>query len=89
MLKCESIVNKSYVDTKWYKSLTKIHRIYKKNLQSFSIGSLDYFCLKEKLCIVCNEKPHHIDFDEELAKKDPTGYTYHGDSTFELSINHD
>ena len=84
-----NIVNKSYVDTKWYQSLTKIHRIYIRSYNQFSIGSLDYFCLKEKLCIVCNEKSHRIDFDEELAKKDPTGYTYHGDSAFELSLNYD
>ena len=73
----------------WYKSLTKIYSLYKKQSGPFSNGSLDYFCLKEKLCIVCNERSHHIDFDEELAKSHPTMYTYHGKSEFELSMNHD
>jgi hypothetical protein len=51
----------------WYKSLTKIYSLYKKQLESFSIGSLDYFCLKEKLCIMCNERSHHIDFKNWLG----------------------
>ena len=77
---------KSYLNTKWYKSLTKIHRIYKKASKSFR--TIDYFCLQEKLCIVCNQKSHHIDFDEELAKRTTT-YTYHGDSEFEISMRQD
>ena len=67
----------------WYKSLTKIDMIYKK--RSSGTCTFDYYCLQEELCVVCNKKSHHIDFNEELAKKEPNKYTYHGDSTFEKS----
>ena len=62
-------LEKSYLDTKWYKSLTKVYRIYKKASESSS--TIDYFCLQEKHWIVCNENFHRINFNEELAKKDP------------------
>lgn len=67
----------------WHKSLTKIILIYKQQEKSYR--TFDYFCLKETLCIICNKKSHRIDFDEDLAKKDPKTYTYHGDSEWELS----
>ena len=70
-------------DTEWYRSLAKISVMYKEGLKSYR--TIDYLCLQKKLCIVCNQKSHHIDFDEELAKLKPNHYTYHGDSTFEKS----
>ena len=51
-----------------------------------SYRMLDHHCLKEKVCIVCNRKSHRIDFDKDLAKKEPLKYTYHGDSEWELSV---
>ena len=47
--------------------------------------TIDYYCLQEKVCIVCSKKTHKIDFDEEFAKNHPNSYTYHGDSEWEKS----
>ena len=51
-------------ETNWYKSLSKIQRICKKREDLGRIH--DYYCLKERFCIVCNKKSHRIDYDEEL-----------------------
>ena len=76
---------KRFQERTWYKSLIKIHQICKNTEKSYR--TFDYHCLKEKVCIVCNKKSHRIDFDEDLAKKDPSTYTYHGDSEWELSVD--
>ena len=76
-------VEESCQDKKWNRSLNKIYHLYKKGVV-FGGGTFDSHCLKEKLCLVCNQKSHRIDFDEELAKK-YSWYTYHGDSAWELS----
>ena len=56
MLQFEEMLKKnmkSYQEKEWYKSLTKIYRSYQEKETSYR--TFDYYCLKEKLCIVCKK----------------------------------